>query len=171
MKRMIKVIMSVAMFLCVLNVFAFDMDQGVKVLDSEETRRACVSDTIDREEHSYIMSYAYKNGLDNNPFKYVSVNHAISYINKATGKVIGVVTFLAKFKYNKKDKQAVCLSTSWGSITESPEYTFNCFSRKANITSGEGGGIFNVDFKYKGMGQDCVEFKCLCDYIGNLRIL
>ena len=64
MKRMIKVIMSVAMFLCVLNVFAFDMDQGVKVLDSEETRRVCVPDTIDREE-PYLNSLGIYNTNNN----------------------------------------------------------------------------------------------------------
>ena len=114
------------------------------------------------------MKYEYSGKLGSNSYKYINVKKVISYVNRVTKDVLAEFTIMMKFKYNEKTKEAECLSTSYGSMAKDTDYTVTVFNRKANNTTGQGDGISNVEFRYRGETQDKFSKLITCDYLGNI---
>ena len=171
MKNIVKKFFGIVVAFCMAITCAKCIDLGKPVLNEEETLNTKVSANLNREEHRRTFKYEYKGKLGSNPFRYISVKNVISYVNRVTKEVLAEFTVVVKFKYNEKTEEAECLSTSYGSIAKDTDYAVNIFTRKANNAVGEGAGIFDVEFKYRGEVQDKFSRQISCDYLGNTDVL
>ena len=170
MKDIINKILSMAIIFVFTIVCARCIDLGKPILSEEQTFNTKVSSNLNREENRRIVKYEYEGKLKSNPFKYISVKNVISYVNRATKEILAEFTIIMKFRYNEKTKEAECLSTSYGSIAKDTDYTVNVSARKANNTTGQGAGIGNIEFKYRGDTQNKFSRRISCDYLGNINI-
>ncbi len=172
-KKIGSIIISLVLCLITFGTSAIALETGKRVERSEETKIIIPNsdepkkENLEKKEQIHTFDYIYDGALAQNPFKYVDVQHNISYIDKAD--VLGEVTFDIKFKYNTDSNKAECLCTNQNNIV-SPNCKVKNFIRKANLTTDCGAGISSVKFKYDGVLQDESEYKYLCDSNGKITV-
>lgn len=172
-KKIGSIIISLALCLITFETSAIAIEMGKRVERSEETKIIAPASeelnkkNLEKKEQIHTFDYVYDGALANNPFKYVDVQHNISYIDNAG--VLGEVTFDIKFKYNTDSDNAECLCTSQQNIA-SHDCKIKGFVRRANLTTDCGAGISSVKFKYDDVLEDESEYKYLCDSHGKITV-
>ena len=150
---------------------SYAIDIGNQTLREDFTTCEKISATLRREEHRYTTQYKYMDKLNTNPFKYLSEKTVISYVNRITKEVLAEVTVVMKFKYNEKTRQAECLSTASSSMAKDSEYNVSVSTRKANNKTDLGGGLLDIEFKYRGESKNKISRRYLCNCVGNIEVM
>lgn len=169
-KKKLTCFIAAIFFICG-NIYGVSFDSslfGTSSLRSELKKTIDLENDFTKKEEISTVEYQYPEKLRNTFEKYITVCMSITYLEKNTGKIVGILSAKCNFRYNSVTKRAQCLSTSSASVKNGEEYILDVFSRRSNTQIGRGQSMVYIYFKFNGTMCDNINYEVSCDSIGNI---
>lgn len=115
------------------------------------------------------FDYVYDNIDDSNTYKYKTVRHEQEYRDK-NGILIASAYMDANFRFNKKTKEARCISTSTCIWTANKDNQITVTGRTLNMTHEKGAGFGEVVYSLNSKIIDKCKLIIMCDYNGQIAL-
>lgn len=170
-KKNLTCFIAAMIFICG-NIYAISFDSslfGTSSLRSELKKTIDLENEFIKKEEISTVEYQYPEKLENNFEKYITVCMNITYTEKITGKIFGILSAKSNFRYNTVTKRAQCLSTSCASVKNGEGYILDVFSRRSNTQIERGQSKVYIYFKFNGTIRDNVDYEFSCNFIGNVE--